>query len=155
MGKTLRFMKSLFLYNGFRIEKQVRDLVVVEGFAGVWWLWQNGVSNTVALMGSSCSKEQGELLLDLVEPNGCVWIFTDGDDAGGRCAGSVFLHVAPYRFTRLVLCEEGKQPTDWSPEELLGSFAAMNEESGASDEPIGATPSQSDTEETQQPAAAS
>jgi DNA primase len=126
-GQLLQFKKSLFLYNAYRITKPVRDLVVVEGVASTWWLWQNGVDAVVAVMGSSCSAEQGALIVKLVEPKGCVWIFTDGDDAGRRCAGSVFLHIADQRFTRYVICEEGKQPTDWLPEDILGSFSVFTD----------------------------
>ena len=37
-GKLFEFRKTLFLYNGFRIKAPVDDLIVVEGFTGVWWL---------------------------------------------------------------------------------------------------------------------
>jgi DNA primase len=148
----LQFKKSLFLYNGWSIARRVRDLIVVEGFPATWWLWQNGVSAVVALMGSSCSKEQGELIVKLVEPTGSLWVFTDGDDAGRRCAASVFFHVGPHRFTRLVPCDEGQQPTDWTPEEILGSFGA--EKSDQSDEPTGATLCERSTDETHEPTAA-
>src|ERR1039458_7636107 len=37
-GKIFEFRKTLFLYNGYRIKAPVDDLVVVEGFTGVWCL---------------------------------------------------------------------------------------------------------------------
>jgi DNA primase len=136
-GKLHEFRKSLFLYNGYRIRKPVKHLVVVEGFPATWWLWQNGCGPVVALMGSSCSKEQAALIVKLVQPEGTVWVLTDGDDAGRRCAGSVFVLVGSERLVRFVKPNEGEQPTDWTPEEVMGSFGSAQEESDQSDEPAG------------------
>jgi hypothetical protein len=41
-GKVFEFRKTLFLYNGFQLKAPIDDLIVVEGFTGVWWLHQNG-----------------------------------------------------------------------------------------------------------------
>lgn len=117
-GTLHEFRKSLFLYHGHRITPPVSDLIVVEGFPGVWWLWQAGYENVVGLMGASCSSEQAALVVGLVAPGGRVWIFPDGDQAGERCAVSVLGQVACHRFVRWVVAEQGKQPTDYSAEEL-------------------------------------
>ena len=153
-GKLLEFRKSLFLYNGWRIKKPVRDLVVVEGFPATWWLWQNGCEYVVALMGSSCSKEQGELIAKLVKPKGFVWVMTDGDDAGRKCAGSVFVSVGSERVVKYVKLRDGEQPTDWTPDEILGSFGSAHEKSGASDETTVATCGSKGNDESEEPAAA-
>ena len=91
-GKLFEFRKTLFLYNGFRIKAPVDDLIVVEGFTGVWWLVQNGLPDVVATMGSDCSEKQAELIVSLVKPDGRVWIVPDGDKAGDgtlkHCYGS-------------------------------------------------------------------
>ena len=42
--KIFEFRKTLFLYNGFRFNAPVVDLIVVEGFTGVWWFTQHGLS---------------------------------------------------------------------------------------------------------------
>jgi DNA primase len=117
------FRKSLFVYNGYRITSPVDDLVVLEGFTGTWWLSQSGIANVVGVMGSSCSEEQANAIVSLVAPGGRVWVFTDGDKAGIRCAESILIQVAPHRFTRWVKVETGKQPTDFSPAELKKRFA--------------------------------
>src|SRR6202042_134062 len=88
-GVTLEFRKSLLLYNAHRITKPVDHLFVVEGFPATWWLWQAEYRNTVALMGSSCSKKQAELIIDLLKPDGKVWLMPDGNAAGIQCALSV------------------------------------------------------------------
>jgi DNA primase len=116
------FRKSLLLYNAHRIAEPADDLVVVEGFASVWWLWQAGIANVVASMGAACSEEQANMIVSLVSPSGRVWVFTDGDSAGVRCAESILVQVSPHRFTRWVEMETGKQPTEFSPSELKELF---------------------------------
>lgn len=118
-GTILEFRKSLFLYNGHAIKAPVQDLVVVEGFPSTWWLWQWGFTNVVALMGSSCSLEQGRLICDLVLPTGRVSILSDAGEGGDLCAESVFEQVAPHRLVRWAKLDEG-QPTDCSPDDLTG-----------------------------------
>jgi len=112
------FSKGAFLFNGNRIEAPASDLVVVEGFFSVFHLHQLGYRQTVALMGSFCSEEQAALIVNLVAPDGRVWVLPDRDDAGLRCAASVLLQVAPYRLVRWITLETGKDPADYSREEL-------------------------------------
>jgi DNA primase len=114
-GKVFEFRKTRFLYNGFRIAGPVEDLVVVEGFASVWWLHQSGLRHVVATMGADCSERQAELIVSLVKPAGRVWIVPDGDPAGERHAQSLLLFVSPHRFVRWVKLEKDKQPTDYPP----------------------------------------
>lgn len=117
-GTIYEFRESEFLYNGHRIKAPVENLIVVEGFPALWWLVQAGFWNTVALMGADCSDTQGKLLCSLLLPYGCCHIFTDGNVAGARGAAEVFAKVAPHRFVRRVPLPDGKQPTDFAPEEL-------------------------------------
>jgi DNA primase len=117
-GITYDFRKSLLLYNAERFKAAVADLVIVEGFPSVWWLNQAGISDVASPMGASCSEEQGRIIVSLTLPNGRVWIFTDGDAAGERCAHDIFAHVARDRFVRRIPIKEDTQPTDWSLSEL-------------------------------------
>jgi DNA primase len=121
-GKLFEFRKTLFLYNGFRVKAPVEDLIVIEGFASVWWLHQNGLPNVVATMGSDCSERQAELIVSLVKPDGRVWIVADGDNAGERHAQTLLSLLSPHRFVRRVKIADGKQPTDLSGEQLKTSF---------------------------------
>lgn len=117
-GKVHAFRKSLLLYNEHRLPvPAANDLVVVEGFPACWWLWQAGYGAVVALMGSDCSAEQGQLIASAVRPDGRVWVFPDAGEAGERCAVTVLARVAPQRFCRWVRLTEG-QPTDRAPAEL-------------------------------------
>lgn len=116
-GQTYLFRKSEFLYNGHRIKKPIDDLIIVEGFASVWWLSQHGYNNVVGLMGGSISSRQTELVNGLLNPGGRLWIFTDGDPAGEHGAHDVFSHVAPSRSVRWIKID-GRQPTSLSADEL-------------------------------------
>jgi DNA primase len=116
------FRKSLLLYNAHRIVAPVDDLAVVEGFASVWWLTQAGIKNVVAVMGASCSEEQAEALASLISRRGHLWVFTDGDTAGWRCAESILTQVAPRRFVRWVRYIGSVQATNFAPSALKDLF---------------------------------
>ena len=94
-GKIFEFIKTLFLYNGFRIQKPVDDPIVIEGFTGVWWLVQNELGRTVSTMGAQCSEKQAELIVSLVKPSGTVWIISDGNAAGERFALELLRQILP------------------------------------------------------------
>jgi len=117
-GRIHEFAKSIFLYNGHRLTEPVNDLIVVEGFPATWWLWQHGHRNVVALMGSSCSVDQANLITRLVDADGRVWLFPDLDDAGIRCAQSLLMQISPHRSCRWVKPTAGPQPTDCAADDL-------------------------------------
>jgi DNA primase len=117
-GKRYEFHKSLLLYNAHRLVEPLTDLIVVEGFASVWWLWQHGYPNVVAIMGSDCSDEQATIVCDLLPDDSRVWVFSDGDPPGDRCAASVLTKIAPCRLTGWIQLRENRQPTDCDAETL-------------------------------------
>ena len=117
-GSIISFKKSLLVYNLHRLVCPVENLVVTEGFASVWWLTQHGCGNVVALMGADCSAEQAEQITKAVHRDGRVWILTDGDDAGERCAACVLNQIAQQRMVRWKRLAKGRQPTDFSGDEI-------------------------------------
>ncbi len=121
-GKVFEFRKTRFLYNGFRIEAPVDALIVVEGFASVWWFHQNGLLYVVGTMGADCSERQAELIISSVNPAGRVWLVPDGDTAGERFAQSLLLQISTQRFVRWVKLDKDRQPTDLSAEQLKTCF---------------------------------
>jgi DNA primase len=123
-GTILEFRKSLLLYNAHRITQPVDHLFIVEGFPATWWLWQAEYLNVVALMGSDCSDTQAKLIVDLVKPDGKVWIIPDGNEAGRRCATSVLEQVSPHRFCRWVQLGKDEQPMDYPADELMALLGA-------------------------------
>jgi DNA primase len=117
-GKLHEFHKSELLYNAHRIKKKVDSLIIVESFPSVWWLHQHGYTDVVALMGSDCSDEQAKLILERVEFDGRIWLMTDGDQAGERCARTLFDKLARYRFIKWIELKQDEQPTDSKAEDL-------------------------------------
>jgi hypothetical protein len=85
---------------------------------------------SLALMGSSSSKEQAQWIIAKTDRDGTVWVMTDGDDAGRRCAGNVFVQIGAERIVRYVKLADDEQPTDWTPEDIFGLFGEVAEESG-------------------------
>jgi DNA primase len=116
-GEILEFRKSLFLYNGSRFKEPLSDLIIVEGFPSVWWLTQCGFPEVVAVMGSSFSEDQVDLILELSRPLGRIWIFADGDSAGLRLATELSARLVSSRLCR-VCTESNRQPTDYSEDEI-------------------------------------
>lgn len=116
--KVYEFRKTRFLYNGFRIQRPVDDLIVVEGFPSVWWLFQHGVLPVVSTMGSDLSEKQTELIVASTSPAGRVWLMPDADAAGERFVASLLREVSPHRFVRWVKLESDKQPTDYEGNRL-------------------------------------
>jgi len=118
-GVTLDFRKSRVLYNGNRIEKPVEAIIVVKDFFSVWWLYQNGFKNVVAVMDSDCLDEQAKLLVEAVQPSGRIWILT----ADQQFAAALLPRLAQGRFSRWAKLEESQQPADLSGSELEDCFA--------------------------------
>jgi DNA primase len=118
-GVRYEFQKSAFLYNGFEVGGNLDELVIVESFTATWWLVQHGNIPVVAVMGASCSPEQGRLVTEMTASDGVVTILTDGDDAGVRCAQSIFTEVAPGRRVRWAKLSSARQPTDLTADELM------------------------------------
>jgi DNA primase len=117
-GKVFEFSKGAFLFNGHRIRSPVDELVIVEGFFDAIWLHQAGWRNVVALMGASCSPEQAMLIFRMTHFDARIRIMTDGDEAGDRCAKSIFEEIAPERFVNWVQLDPGKDPAQYDPEAL-------------------------------------
>ena len=109
------FHKSLELYNLHRAAKMSPETVVlVEGYFGCLHVEMAGYS-AVALMGSSLSTKQEELLEQNFDD---VWIMMDGDEAGRKAADDLILRLSRRIFVRRVDLPDGKQPDDMTADEL-------------------------------------
>jgi DNA primase len=106
------FMKSAILFNLHRVSSN--EVVVVEGFFDCLNVWQAGVQNVVALMGSSLSTHQ-ERLLSRFER---IILFLDGDDAGVQATRVIADRLVRSRFVRAVEIAAGRQPDELSSEEI-------------------------------------
>jgi DNA primase len=79
------FQKSKVLYNLNRAKKETKEtLYLVEGFFDVFDLWQKGKKNVVALMGTTISDKQIELILRTIGRQGKLNLAFDPDEAGKK-----------------------------------------------------------------------
>ena len=111
------FKKELVLFNLHRVK--TRDMViVVEGFFSTMLLHQLGFANVVALMGSSLSTAQADLLATFTE----VFLLLDGDEAGRAGAASAAELLGSRTVVRLIELPEGFEPENASARMLRWAF---------------------------------
>ena len=108
------FKKTLVLYNLHRLGELADTVIVVEGFIGTMWMHQCGFPNIVALMGSSLSDSQADLLARFRR----VVLLLDGDEAGRTGAAQIAARLVHQVFIKAVGLPDGKQPDQLSSEEI-------------------------------------
>ncbi len=121
-----KFQKHLVLYNFHRAKEFAKEqgLILVEGFFDTMKLWQAGFKNVVALMGTSISDEQEQLLLEALAPNGKLCLMLDPDEPGERATREITEKLINKLYVKVVdLQEDGMEADSLSEErirELLG-----------------------------------
>ena len=101
------FLKSLEVFNLHRVLKSGDRATLLEGFFGLFRLHELGIQDGIALMGSSMSPEQEELI---TEHFSYVTVLMDGDDAGRKAQEDILRRLSMKIFVRLVELPEGIQP---------------------------------------------
>jgi DNA primase len=120
------FRKSLELFNADRAFKEPADkpLVIVEGFFGCMRLHQHGCRKVVALMGSTMSTAQEELIRTRTDPKSQVILMLDEDEAGRVGREESAVRLAKFVFVKVhTFDEDGRQPEDLSAEEVAALLA--------------------------------
>lgn len=115
------FKKSLELFNIDRAAKESPEnpLVIVEGFFDCMKLHQHGHRKTVALMGSTMSPAQEELIREHTDANSRVILMLDEDEAGQAGRENIAARLSRFCFVKAhVFPKSGMQPEDLSAEEL-------------------------------------
>jgi DNA primase len=115
------FKKSLELFNIDRAFKESPELplVIVEGFFDCMMLHQQGHRKTVALMGSTMSAAQEELIRKHTHGNSRVIVMLDEDEAGQAARQDIAARLSPFCFVKThVFDESGMQPEHLSAQEL-------------------------------------
>jgi len=96
-------------------------LFVVEGFKAAMWLWQHGVKNVVALLGSFLSEAQLTVLAHLGSK---IMLFLDNDQAGVGGAKRALKELSGVTFAQRVkyptrlLSDSKAQPDLLTPDEI-------------------------------------
>ena len=113
------FRKSLELFNIDRASKEPGPLVIVEGFFGCMKLHQFGCRKVVALMGSTMSAAQEELIRRHTDRNSQVIVMLDEDEAGRAGREDIAVRLAKFVFVKIhAFDEDGQQPEDMSADEV-------------------------------------
>lgn len=115
------FRKSLELFNIDRAsqESPEQPLIIVEGFFDCMKLHQHGHRKTVALMGSTLSAAQEELIRKHTESNSQVIVMLDEDEAGQAGREDIAARLSRFCFVKThVFDEAGMQPETLSAEEV-------------------------------------
>ena len=120
------FRKSLELFNIDRALKEPADtpLVIVEGFFDCMMLHQNGCKKTVALMGSSMSGAQEEMIRKSTDRRTQIILMLDEDEAGRAGREDIAVRLAKFAFVRIhVFPEDNQQPEHLTSEEVTELIA--------------------------------
>jgi len=119
------FRKSLELFNIDRAIKEPADkpLIIVEGFFDCMKLHQHAYRKVVALMGSTMSAAQEELVRKHTDRKSQVIVMLDEDEAGRAGREDIVVRLAKFVFVRVHTFEvEGRQPENLNAEEVAALF---------------------------------
>jgi DNA primase len=123
------FKKGLELFNLDRALKEPADkpLVIVEGFFDAIKLHQFGFRKVVALMGSTMSLPQEELIRQHASLSHRVIVMLDEDEAGRAGRDEVACRLCKFCFVKVhQFPESGAQPEHLSAEELAETIEGMS-----------------------------
>lgn len=115
------FRKSAELFNLHRAIEEPEDqpMIIVEGFFDCMKLVQHGYERTVALMGSTLSPAQDQLLRQHTMAHSPIILMLDEDEAGRAARAEIVQRLAIDRFVKIVrMPEDACQPEDLSADEL-------------------------------------
>lgn len=118
------FVKVREVYNLHRAiaTDQSRGVVVVEGFFGAMKLHEAGYTAVVALMGSSLSDTQAELIATNFKR---AIVMLDGDAAGRDALPAIVTQLARFTDVRVAQVPHGVQPDALSLEQIREALAAI------------------------------
>jgi len=119
------FRKSLELFNIDRAIKEPAEapLVIVEGFFGCMKLHQHGCPKVVALMGSTMSAAQEELIRKHTNRKSQVIVMLDEDEAGRTGREEIAVRLSKFVFVTVhTFAKDGEQPEDLSAEAVTELF---------------------------------
>jgi DNA primase len=112
--ETPAYIKGRHLYGLFQSKEAIRQkkfAILVEGYLDLIALYQFGVRNVTASLGTAFTPEQSKLLSRFTKK---VVINYDGDDAGIKAAKRAIEHLLPQDFEiKVLVLPEGQDPDDF------------------------------------------
>jgi DNA primase len=123
------FRKSLELFNIDQVVKETAEkpLVIVEGFFDCMKLHQHGCRRVVALMGSTMSAAQEELIRKHTDSKSQVIVMLDEDEAGQAGREDIAVRLAKFVFVKIHTFEKpDTQPDNLTAEEVQQLFGGAS-----------------------------
>ncbi len=112
--ETAAYVKGQHLYGLFQSKDEIRKkrfAILVEGYLDLIALYQFGVTNVAASLGTAFTDEQSKLLSRFAKK---VVINYDGDSAGIKAARRAIEHLLPQEFdVKVLVLPDGKDPDDF------------------------------------------
>lgn len=112
--ETPAYTKGQHLYGLFQSKDEIRKkkfAILVEGYLDLIALYQFGITNVAASLGTAFTPEQSKLLSRFTKK---VVINYDGDSAGINAARRAVEHLLPQDFEiKVLVLPEGKDPDDF------------------------------------------
>ncbi|HVF47724.1 MAG TPA: DNA primase, partial [Pyrinomonadaceae bacterium] len=112
--ETRAYTKGQHLYGLFQSKDEIRKkkfAILVEGYLDLIALYQFGVANTAASLGTAFTPEQSKLLSRFTRR---VVINYDGDTAGIKAARRAIEHLLPQELdVKVLVLPDGKDPDDF------------------------------------------
>jgi DNA primase len=112
--ETPAYVKGQHLYGLYHSKSDIRQkkfAILVEGYLDLISLYEHGVRNTAASLGTAFTPEQSKLLSRFTKR---VVINYDGDDAGIKAARRAIEHLLPHDFEiKVLVLPDGQDPDDF------------------------------------------
>ncbi|MFC1712831.1 CHC2 zinc finger domain-containing protein [Candidatus Poribacteria bacterium] len=123
-----KFQKHLILYNFHRPSELAgeKGLILVEGFFDTMKLWQAGCKNAVALMGTSLSDEQAQLLIEALSPDGTLILMLDPDEPGISTTKEIAERLITKLYIKVIDLRVDGIEADRLPEERIRELLGTN-----------------------------
>jgi len=121
--ETPAYTKGQHLYGLFQAKNEIRQkkfAILVEGYLDLIALYQFGITNTAASLGTAFTPEQSKLLSRFAKK---VVINYDGDSAGIKAARRAIEHLLPQEFDiKVLVLPEAKDPDDFIREKGVDAY---------------------------------
>ena len=121
--ETPAYVKGQHLYGLFQSKNNIRQkkfAILVEGYLDLIALYQFGITNVAASLGTAFTPEQSKLLSRFCKR---VVINYDGDDAGIKAARRAIEHLLPQDYDiKVLVLPDGKDPDDFIRENGVDAY---------------------------------
>jgi len=131
--ETPAYVKGQHLYGLYHSKSEIRQkkfAILVEGYLDLISLYEHGVRNTAASLGTAFTPEQSKLLSRFTKR---VVINYDGDDAGIKAARRAIEHLLPHDFEiKVLVLPDGQDPDDFIRQNGAEAYNEARGKSGCS-----------------------